>query len=363
MKNVNAFMKRNPIVFYVIFLVFMMLGMLTAWSDNNLPAEVIFARLLSAVITVLIPAYVHSEILIPRYFNKRNWPRYAMYLIVLLGISVLTSILFLMLPWSLSGKEYGFLKEFVLLLEKRVLNFHRQPLGTVVSIVFLSCLHRFVKFLVLNEQEKARLKAENLKFELSLLKGQVNPHFLLNSINNIYGLALEENADKTAEYLSKLGTLMRYVLHEAEAPSIVLQKEMEYLEQYVEMQKMRISNSDGIKLSINIPSQDMVRFEIAPVLLIPFIENAFKYGVSGSQESNISIQIGLENGRLLFKSQNVIQDNRHSYSGGLGLKNVENRLRLIYPDKYELTTERRNNSYFVKLHIDLYPGKPHEELV
>lgn len=194
--------------------------------------------------------------------------------------------------------------------------------------------------------------------DLKFLQSQVNPHFLFNVMNTLYGIALQEDAQRTASGIEKLSGMMRFMIHENQQNYILLSRELEYLNEYIELQKLRIVNIPSIKIAHNLPQQSLDKLYIAPMLLIPFIENAFKHGISINNPSWIRLQLNIDQQTLKFHVYNSIhhgsggEDLERSKSG-VGLENVKNRLELLYPGRYQLHIEETNNEFFVCLTLQL----------
>lgn len=191
---------------------------------------------------------------------------------------------------------------------------------------------------------------------LQLLKSQINPHFLFNSLNTLYGTALQENADRTAEGVQRLGDMMRFMLEENEQDKISLNREVEYIRNYISLQTLRTQNSPGISITVNI-DEGVNHLSITPMLLIPFIENAFKHGISLREPSHIKISMQVDQGNIFFDVYNSVhakQDNDPEKDNtGIGLNNVRQRLQLFYPGKHELIIRENANEFFVHLTIQL----------
>lgn len=200
--------------------------------------------------------------------------------------------------------------------------------------------------ITLNEKIN-ELTSEKLDNELRMLKAQINPHFLFNTLNNIYGLALKKS-DETPDVILQLSKIMRYNIYEASRPKISIEKDIENIKDFIEIQKIRhyllrvVFNE-----SIDNPSQ-----EISPLILIQFVENAFKYGVSESlQESYILLDLKLENKILTFTVENSKENNHPKDTTKLGLKNIKRQLELLYP-QHILEISEKENSFMVYLKID-----------
>lgn len=187
---------------------------------------------------------------------------------------------------------------------------------------------------------------------LSSLRSQINPHFLFNALNSLYALALKENSEQTADGIQKLGDMMRFMLHENNHERITLKSEVEYLHNYVEIQRMRLDENQDIEIRINIQEPEREIF-IAPMLLNPFIENAFKHGISFQNPSWIYITLTMDANRIYFKVHNSFHKQTgidpEERMGGIGLENVRKRLDLIYPDNHVLDIQKSESDFFVAL--------------
>ena len=192
--------------------------------------------------------------------------------------------------------------------------------------------------------------------DLKFLQSQINPHFLFNVMNTIYGIALQENAERTAEGVQKLSDMMRFMLHENQQDSILLSRELDYLKEYIDLQKLRTVSSPSIQITYDIP-EILDQYYITPMLLIPFVENAFKHGISLNKRSWVRIHLNIENDHVKFSVYNSIhkvQDHDpESSKSGIGLDNVKKRLNLVYKNRHELTIEETQKEYFVFLTLNL----------
>jgi two-component system LytT family sensor kinase len=194
--------------------------------------------------------------------------------------------------------------------------------------------------------------------DLKLLQSQINPHFLFNAMNTLYGIALQENAERTSTGIQKLSDMMRFMLHENQQDRILLVREIAYLKEYIELQKLRIANLPSIQITVDLPEDEYLGDErIAPMLLIPFVENAFKHGISLNKPSWIRIQLHKEENILKLNVYNSIHAHAESdperNKSGIGLENVENRLTLLYKDLHQLHIEATNTEYFIFLTLKL----------
>lgn len=201
----------------------------------------------------------------------------------------------------------------------------------------------------LNNRIKS-LEKEKIAAQLAYLKSQVNPHFLFNTLNSIYSVSLKE-APQAADMVSRLSEMMRYNMREAQLEKVSLKKELENLTNYIELQKVRLDEKVALKYTIGGTVKEQ---QIAPLLLLPFIENAFKHGVSSEEESIILIEIvvDLSSIRLLVKNTKV-EVNYPKDDAGLGVENTKNRLEFIYPKHHQLSINDDVASYSVFLEITL----------
>jgi hypothetical protein len=190
---------------------------------------------------------------------------------------------------------------------------------------------------------------------LDLLKSQINPHFLFNSLNTLYGTALQEKADRTSEGIQKLGDMMRFMLEENVQDRISLNREIDYIRNYISLQKLRTQESPNINIQVNI-EDEVNTLNITPMLLIPFIENAFKHGISLREPSHIKISLNIDNGSIFFDVYNSIhsrENDPEKNNTGIGLNNVKQRLNMFYPNKHELIIRENAKEFFIHLTIQL----------
>lgn len=199
-------------------------------------------------------------------------------------------------------------------------------------------------------QLKEELNRKNYETELALMKAQINPHFLFNTLNNI-DVLIRKDPDKASEYLNKLSDIMRFMLYETKTEKIPLEKELAYIEKYVELQRIRTSNPDYVSYSVK---GDPSAHSIDPMFFIPFIENAFKHTENKKAAQAIRIAFEIEKDRLLFSCENKYAGSPQQKPeyGGLGSELIRKRLALLYPSKHRLTISDVNEIYRVQLEIN-----------
>lgn len=206
----------------------------------------------------------------------------------------------------------------------------------------------------IQRREKAQIEREKMAAELSFLKSQMNPHFLFNSLNNIYSLA-ERRSDKTGEAVLMLSSLLRYMLYGSNNGKTQLSKEIECIENYIAIQKMRIPSREDITIGLTINAGDL-NSRIEPLILLPFVENAFKHGISNNQRSEVLIDIDINKHELDLtvrntKKQKTDQNNSLVTESGIGLRNIKRRLELLYPERHELFIKDGKDYFEVNLRI------------
>lgn len=209
-----------------------------------------------------------------------------------------------------------------------------------------------------NKQEITTLKQELGQWvaNFDFLRAQINPHFLFNSLNTLYGMSIQENASRTGEAIQRLGDMMRFMLHENMQEKIPLAREVEYLKNYIAMQRLRTDVNPDIVIETSIDGEQAAGF-LPPMLLIPFVENAFKYGISFREVSFIRIRLAVRGENLDFEIQNSrhpqIANDPEARKSGVGLNNVRQRLELFYPGMHKLEIMETPTSFLVYLSLSL----------
>lgn len=198
-------------------------------------------------------------------------------------------------------------------------------------------------------KSKLELNEKNYELELALVKSQINPHFLFNTINNI-DVLISKDATRASAYLNKLSDIMRFMLYETKPAKIALSKELNYIEKFIELQKIRTTNEHYINYSAK---GDPTGFMIAPMILIPFIENAFKHAENKKAENAININIDIEKEKLIFDCENYYNQNTkmNLEQSGLGSELIKKRLALLYPGRHTVTITNNNSIYKVALSL------------
>jgi hypothetical protein len=203
--------------------------------------------------------------------------------------------------------------------------------------------------LINTEKENARLQEEKRNAEVSFLRSQINPHFIFNTMNNIYSLVYHKS-EKALPAIEKLSGIMRYVMKDNEGNKIELIKEIDYLKDFIELQSLRSVGEASVKFTIEGDPEGKM---IAPLLLVAFVENGFKHGVVNDDENPFLIKLAIAKNNLTFRCSNKIAGGKKDESSGIGLQNVKRRLELLYPGQYQLNIDQSNKQYTITLNIEL----------
>ncbi len=309
------------------------------------------------ILPQMIIAYINMELLIPNFLiAKKYWVYIGFVLLCFAGLYFydewVTSLNLYMQPQAFRGgpgirfgkpfqpphfnPRYHYMRLF----------FH---FSQTIAIFFLSTAYKTARIALQREKEAALLKSENLQSELKFLKSQINPHFLFNALNNIYTLSMIKS-EKTPEMILKLSDMLRYILYDCQEERVSLQKEIDYIRNYVDLQKLKDEQYDNIEVDISADGH----LKVAPMLLIPFIENAFKHGnVLLSGDGWMKVYLSTSPGRLRFSVENSIPGREYTKdsAGGIGLENVKKRLDMLYKDAYELRMAQNDRVFRVDLNI------------
>jgi sensor histidine kinase YesM len=291
-----------------------------------------FAAVLSSTLLVPIMIYTYLNIyLFDILFSKRKYFAYFSSLAVtglIIAFSMHTILVYVL------ASEVTFLQTLINLLFSTLM---------IVGI-------RFMKNGLSKQYQLQEAKAKQIESELNLLKSQINPHFLFNTLNNIYAVNLT-NSENANEMILQLADLMRYQLESSKKEQVPLNAELEMIENYIALERMRLPKN----AFVNFQKQgDFSAYQIAPMLLIPFVENCFKHGV-GVEQTHIEIYAFIKNQEFFFTTKNIIPITKltNIASTKTGIQNLERRLQILYPKKHGLLLDVENNMYVVRLRIQL----------
>lgn len=325
------------LTFWIIF--FLALVLL---DTNDLPFRTNIIA--NASMTLFFAGIVYTNILylVPKYLFAQKTLLYILFL--LLGIVLIT-------PIYISMRMITF---------RNFPDIASQYYNNAASIIFLevfvaiaSLFYAIVMDWLKKRVEVAELYTTNIESELNFLKTQINPHFLFNTLNSIYALALKKS-DEAPDLILKLSEIMRYMLYDCNEDLVPLDQEIKYLQNYLELEKFRKGNNNEIILQVDGNPEGK---SIAPLLLITFVENAFKHGVNHTEKGYVHIHFRILDDRLEFDIENSVSPQLHltnlgKKSGGIGLENVKRRLELLYPGKNKLEIQKGIDLFRVSLVIE-----------
>jgi hypothetical protein len=312
------------------------------WSPENEPYLFLFKIIYKLLIlfTNLSFFYINAFWFIPRFLAEKKYAQYLSLVLLLFIFAVTLEYLIYQVP--LFSPEQSF----------RLKHSIRTDVGIKAVILLISFLYKFSKDWFRSNELTKQLQSEKLAAELDLLKFQIHPHFLFNTLNNIYSLALHEESPRTVQSLGKLGGMMHYMLEECQQEKVTIEQEIEYVKQYIDLQKLRMDKSIAVNAQIEITPEGKL-LKVSPMLMIPFIENAFKHGISISEPSFININIDVKEHALKVRVENSWHGSKiKNDSVGFGLKNVQRRLQTLYPG-HQLLTLQSGNTFVTDLTVKL----------
>ncbi|MCZ2102465.1 MAG: histidine kinase [Chitinophagales bacterium] len=333
---------RNTRLYHVVFWILLFLIIFFANIKLGYFYESIVVSFI-AVFFYAVIAYADFFFLFPKYIKDRNIVIHLIGLsfIALIVTPIRTLILFLFAQGNpdaqigyVSNQLYVFFTHFI------------AGLYTTIYLIIMDWLQQ--------QREKKELENQTLQSELRFLKSQINPHFLFNTLNSLYALTLKKS-DLAPEIVLKLSEMMRYMLYDCNEKAVDLSKEITYMQNYLELEKLR----HGDKVNIHLDIQgDADKNKIAPLLLIPFLENAFKHGIKDATSPGfVNMDIQILDRQLMMKIENSrlpsIPKSIDKRTGGIGLINVKRRMDILYPNHHSLNIQETPNTYLVELHLNL----------
>lgn len=333
-----AMIKREHILYHVLVWVILMALLYFSNGHQTTPSHNLLFFI--TTLTNIATFYAAYFFVTPFFVNQKNFFLGLTRLLIVLIISVCTKFTIALFNFvTIAPPELNITK--------------LQYLGSAFMMSVAYILAGYAFRLVMNslklEQTRKNLENEKLNAELAFLKSQINPHFLFNSLNNIYSLAYQKS-DKAPEAILKLSEIMRYMLYESNVEKVALEDEINYLESYIDLQKLRVKEHVSLELVINV---DNFQHRVMPMLLISFLENVFKHGITTDEESPIRILVEVEHGRLHFKAQNKKSNLNKDKMGGIGMSNLKRRLELGYPDRHSLSLQDNGEYYSSELFVYL----------
>ncbi len=282
--------------------------------------------------------YFNAIVLIPKLIYKQKYLLYVLVQLFIIGSFILFQWLFF---------------SFIIQMGFSIIGFFLYNIFPYLFILACSTAYRMIQDRMRTEQLSQEKETENLKTELSFLRSQVNPHFMFNVLNNMVALA-RKKSDLLEPSLIQLSSLLRYMLYETDEDKVPLQKEVDYLHSYIDLQKQRFGKNLLVKTNVEICD---THYEIEPMLLIPFVENAFKHGTGMIEEPTIVVELKAANKQVHFlvrnkTSSSVIEEVKDKTSG-IGLTNVKRRLNLLYGNRHTLEINNENGWFVTSLQLNL----------
>lgn len=345
-KSILNLLKKTPLHLFFWCCVWLFFSSFFSVGSNNENFIFWFSSILSAI--AIVASYVFIYNLIPNFLIAKKHKQFILYSFYA-GVFIVCAVLMTVV--------FGFVFFYNL-------EFQQMPALTKNSGVILVCVlliivfsssikilkHNYIsleekktfenKFL----QSQLQLKEQELKF----LKMQIHPHFLFNSLNTIYGFALQK-ANEAPEMILKLSNLLDYILYQIEKPKVLLQEEINHLDDYISLEKMRFHDALQVNFKKEILQNDV---NISPMLLIPFVENSFKHGKIIDGILQIDIYLKVDKQTLTFTVKNSSK-NKEDAATGIGIKNIKKRLEMMYSEKHQLDIVEKNNTFNVTLVVDL----------
>lgn len=339
------------ILFWGVFWVLVPIVLLGNWENP----ERIMVRSAVVLTGIILVIWLNVEVLLPRlYFDKKQ----ALYVVV--AVALLVAIVLLVswehAPWAEhfkrprgSGPPPGMKPNVAFRYLSMAMPYFTALLG--------SALFEVARYANRKEREAAELRGEKLEAELKFLRSQINPHFLFNALNNIYALTVTRS-ERAPEMLLKLSGMLRYMLHDCKADRVPLGKEIEYLRHFIDLNRLKDSRGLNVKVQLD---ESRPQLLIAPLLLVPFVENAFKHSkIEDRDKGWIAISLATGDDHIVFEVENSLPDGTHTKDdvGGIGLHNVRRQLELLYPDRHVLDIRSDSDRFRVHLYLNLSAPAP-----
>lgn len=346
--QINYRAGSRHLLFWLAFISFQAVSYGWEYTDQfsfQLPPQIM---LVSIPVTILL-TYANLYLLMPGYYYHKKYAAYAAGILVLLlsgGLLTRFCTHTFILPWEAVHDPDRYKREIKQFwIPVRILRLSLEA----IPVMAITMLFKLMSNAYLQEKSLRELEKEKFAAEMGLLKAQVNPHFFFNTLNSLYAVTLKGSSEKASKIVLRLSGLMHYMLYEAGVDKVPLRDEISHLENYISIEQMRFA--DRLDLSFQ-HSGDIAGKMIAPLLLLPFVENAFKHGIEEGK-GWITITLKVTGERLFLKVENSYPQNAKQSGHGLGLKNVKRRLDLSYPGGYELQLDKSNGVFEADLKLDL----------
>ena len=315
--------------------------MLMAGNDNGTSVLEI-TRILINIAFYMLVVYINLGYLIPRFLNQKNFMTYVLLLLAMVAVFTPIKVMLLYITYEeVDPREFLVMNQHTIFL----LLFTIAGGSTVIKIISDWQRH---------QRDRKDLETQRMQSEIKFLKSQINPHFLFNTLNSLYALTLKKS-DKAPEIVIKLSEMMRYMLYESNERRVPLQKEVNYIQNYLALEALRQSGHADIRFNVEGQITDQT---IAPLIFIPFLENSFKHGLNHQiSDGYVHVTMKVLDNKLLLRILNSkpaqLPQPSEKTSGGIGLANVQRRLNLLYPNQYKLDIEDSDKEHIVELSLAL----------
>jgi len=346
--SIDLFIKPGILNFFILLAIwYLLITFYTITADPNTSMIELYLFYTKYSWPNFLLSYLLFIFVIPIFLKKKNYK-------TLLLVTICVMVLFVAIRyinnvyWS-PDYYYTTTRDKKLILESPLAIFVQEFIKAFQFTVVPFAFRIYIEWRI-NQENKSRLENEKIKAELQSLRYQLNPHFLLNSMNNIYYLSMIKS-DQTPNAVMKLSEMLRYILYEKK-DYVLLQSEIDYLKAYLDFHKLRFPD-DEIDFRVDI-SETEAEALVPPLIFITFLENAFKHGKVGTKENPTKISIEIKDGFLSYTVENIIELNVDDrLEGGSGLENFRKRLDLIYGKEYTMTTNQRGNKYIAQIKIPI----------
>ena len=349
-ESMQSFINRNRVVllhlsFWCVHLSFFLYQVLSHQRGAEIEWEMVVRVVAVQVIFAVLIGYLNYFIFLPAFLKDKKVGKYLFQFVLTFAalISIRVALGRYLVDGFTGGTGFMYTTRYVI-----------QVVTTNLFIVIFLGMIRFAVDWFEFEARQKSVENERLIAELNFLKAQINPHFLFNTLNNLYYLAYTQSA-KTTEVIAKLSQMMRYMIYDSNHPLVPFSKEVEYMENYISLERLRLN--DQIPIKFTIEGGNPQDFLIAPLIFITFLENAFKHGVSNNHPGAwVNIWIHLQGNECVYRVENSrlpFNKPEAEQKSGIGLQNVRRRLELSYPGRHSLTVEEHKDRYSVQLNIQL----------
>lgn len=322
-------LQKRWVYHSLIWLLFTLFLGFAVWRNGEFETISRFIGVVASIVLSLFASIYLTFYFKSRFFDRRQygWFVLGLLLAIAVGVGIVEGLFF----W-LAGQSNVI-----------------QSIQNVCFIILLAIGTQYFKRGIINQYQLQELRAKNAETELHTLKTQLNPHFLFNTLNNIYAIN-QMNATQGSEMILELSEVMRHHLSFSQQKDVHLSDTVQFIQSYIELEKLRLNENCDLKVDIDVKSSNV---RIAPLLLLPFIENAFKYGTHPLQACFIHIGLQMQKQQLYFEVRNSIIANKRTIQTGIGLENTRRRLALLYLNRHELTIKSTDQVHQVILKIDL----------